>query len=67
MNYWTKELNKLLSEFSNIEEIKNFTFVGGSALAYYLKHRISYDIDLFSPENFLDFKIIDKIIKKIKK
>ena len=38
---------------SKLEELKQFTFVGGSALSVYLKHRISEDLDFFSWENEL--------------
>ena len=46
---------KLLSIFSKEDFLNKFYFVGGSALAYYLNHRISYDIDLISFEK-LDYK-----------
>jgi len=43
-----ENISKLLIEFSKEEIIKNFYFVGGTALSFYLNHRISYDIDFMS-------------------
>ncbi len=50
-----KELKNLLPETLEVlkklgktELLSDFTFVGGSALALYLNHRYSEDIDLFS-------------------
>ena len=44
---WMPETEKLLKEFSQYKEIDNFAFCGGSALSYYIKHRLSEDIDFF--------------------
>jgi predicted nucleotidyltransferase component of viral defense system len=44
---------KVLVEISDQPAVGNYTFVGGSALAVYLNHRKSEDIDLFSEENKL--------------
>lgn len=38
----------VLSALSEIEELNNFTLVGGSALSIYLNHRYSEDLDFFS-------------------
>ena len=43
-----KNITHLLKLFSKEDFINDFYFIGGSALAYYLNHRISYDIDLIS-------------------
>lgn len=43
-------IKNLLKIFSKEEFINDFYFIGGSALAFYLNHRISYDIDLISPK-----------------
>jgi predicted nucleotidyltransferase component of viral defense system len=40
-----KGIESLLEEFSNDDLFSEYYFVGGTALAYYLNHRISYDID----------------------
>ena len=66
-NFWTNELKYLLNVLSTFKEIKNFTFVGGSALAYYLRHRVSHDIDLFSNREILPQKSIENFIDKLKK
>jgi predicted nucleotidyltransferase component of viral defense system len=47
-------IKNLLKIFSKEEFINDFYFIGGSALTFYLNHRISYDIDLISPKK-IDF------------
>ena len=54
---------EVLSSLSEIEEIKNFTLVGGSALSIYLHHRISEDLDFFTWHQKLDDAGIDPILK----
>ena len=49
-----KNITNLLKLFSKEGFISDFYFIDGSALAYYLNHRISYDIDLIST-NKLNF------------
>ena len=49
-----ENIKALLKAFGEEDFIDNFYFIGGSALAYYLNHRISYDIDLISFQK-LDF------------
>lgn len=51
---------KSLSMFENLE----LYFIGGTALSYYLDHRISEDIDITSKEP-LDYKQIISIISSI--
>ena len=42
---------EILKIFSKIEEQENFYLTGGTALsAFYLHHRLSEDLDLFTPE-----------------
>ncbi len=48
-----KNINILLTNLSKEELIKDFYFIGGTALSYYLNHRISYDIDLMSDKKLL--------------
>jgi len=43
----------VLITLSKLEELNQFTFVGGSALSVYLKHRMSENLDFFSWENEL--------------
>jgi len=43
----------VLITLSKLEELNRFTFVGGSALSVYLKHRMSENLDFFSWENEL--------------
>jgi hypothetical protein len=45
---------KLLLKLSKFELLNDFAFVGGSALAIRLQHRLSEDIDLFTWNGLLD-------------
>jgi len=48
------------------EITKRFYLTGGTALAeFYLKHRLSEDIDLFTEENEVDQKLVEAYLKKI--
>ena len=56
MNFLTDKTQEVFSSLAEYEILSEFTFVGGSAIAYYLKHRLSEDLDFFSwrkqlPEN----------------
>ena len=63
---WLPETEKVLNIISQEERIKDYIFVGGSALSYYLNHRLSEDIDLASPNEFLARDgHIDKIMNNI--
>lgn len=55
----TKEINELLLKIQNnaIFEDNDFFFVGGTALSYYLQHRISYNIDIASTKKLPVSKI----------
>ena len=54
------ELIKIESEIT-----KRFYLTGGTALSeFYLKHRLSEDIDLFTEENEVDQKLIEAYLKK---
>jgi len=66
---WLPETEKLLKEISKHKEMEGFSFVGGSALSYYLKHRFSEDIDFFSfsPSFTLDKKNINRLMDSIGK
>jgi len=46
--YLKPKTAEVLSSISEIEEIKNFTLVGGSALSIHLHHRFSEDLDFFT-------------------
>ena len=49
-----ENIKVLLKAFAEEDFINDFYFIGGSALAFYLNHRISYDIDLIGTQK-LDF------------
>ncbi|MHB8282952.1 MAG: nucleotidyl transferase AbiEii/AbiGii toxin family protein [bacterium] len=62
------ETEKILKLLSEEEHIKEYVFVGGSALSYYLKHRFSEDIDLAYPEETLKMdNSINKVISNLSK
>ena len=42
------DIKTLFEKFKNDNLFENFYFIDGTALAYYLNHRISYDIDFIS-------------------
>jgi len=42
----------LIKQLQSLEYVKSFYLVGGTALALYLGHRKSIDIDLFSISSF---------------
>ena len=48
MKFLTPEAYSIYKEISSFEMFSDFTFVGGSALASYLFHRISEDLDFFT-------------------
>jgi predicted nucleotidyltransferase component of viral defense system len=47
-----KRTKSVLAEIAKLEDIKSFYLAGGTALAIYLGHRESIDLDFFSPEKF---------------
>ena len=58
-----QKTKKVLIALSKLDELSQFTFVGGSALSVYLKHRISEDLDFFSWENELKNETLLQNIK----
>jgi len=59
-----KEIIKI---FASIDETKNFYLTGGTALAeFYLQHRLSEDIDIFTPEEELILYVVDRFTQKLK-
>ncbi len=66
MNFLTDDSSKLFGELSNFDFFSSFTFVGGSAIAHYLNHRLSEDLDFFSWDPKLP-KETNDFIKNISK
>lgn len=64
--FTAKQLN-FLELVSNEKQItKRFYFTGGTALAeFYLKHRLSEDIDLFTEKEEVNQTLIDSFLKKV--
>jgi len=52
------ETKSVLTKLSKMAFLQKFTFVGGSALAVHLNHRLSEDIDLLTWESELDIQEI---------
>jgi len=63
LNVLAQKTKNVLIILSKLEELKQFTFVGGSALSVYLKHRISEDLDFFSWESELKNEALLRNIK----
>lgn len=63
---WLKETEKVLNLLSKEEKLSDFVFVGGSAISYYIHHRLSEDIDLFCTYNQLKQKTLNNIIEKLR-
>lgn len=59
---WPKQTEKVLNLLSKEEKLKGFIFVGGSALSFYLNHRLSEDIDLFSTEKQLKQGTLENVM-----
>lgn len=55
---------ELLIRLMNDDFLKDFVLVGGTALALQLGHRISIDIDLFSPASFNENELADYLRAK---
>ena len=64
MKFLTDNTYSLFNELAGLEYLNNFTFVGGSAVAYYLNHRLSEDLDFFTWKQKLPPET-DNLIKKI--
>jgi len=64
MRFLTDRTTSIFNELSDYELLREFTFVGGSAVAYYLNHRLSDDLDFFSSNEWLPDET-DIFIKKI--
>lgn len=48
----TPAARRLLPKLSEVEQLRDFYLVGGTALALYLGHRISIDFDFFTKKTF---------------
>ncbi|MCX8056151.1 MAG: nucleotidyl transferase AbiEii/AbiGii toxin family protein [Ignavibacteria bacterium] len=61
--FLTSNTKQVLFELSEKDFFKNFTMVGGSGIAFYLKHRLSEDLDFFSWESTLPNDISNFIME----
>ena len=61
-----KQLNFLQLAASNQQITKRFYLTGGTALSeFYLKHRLSEDIDLFCEKEEVEVSVVEAFLKKI--
>ncbi|MDX4064013.1 nucleotidyl transferase AbiEii/AbiGii toxin family protein [Aliarcobacter skirrowii] len=63
-----KKTEILFEKISKGNELKDFVFAGGTALAIYIKHRTSEDLDFFINKNILNNRIkkeIESLIKRL--
>ncbi|OGS70791.1 MAG: hypothetical protein A3F91_09770 [Flavobacteria bacterium RIFCSPLOWO2_12_FULL_35_11] len=68
-NVMRPSTKELFLKLNSVKEISDWVLVGGTALALYLNHRISEDLDFFTNAQNINSKIeknIDKIITDIK-
>ena len=64
---WTEKTEQVIDLLSEEPLLENFVMAGGSALSYYLNHRLSEDIDLFTPDEILPNHSINLVMKSFKK
>lgn len=66
MNFLTDNTQKVFDVLAEDKTLTEFTFVGGSAIAFHLKHRLSEDLDFFSWHKYLpqDISLLLKDISK---
>jgi len=62
LNFLLPKTREVLIKLIEYEYMSNFVLVGGSALALYMKHRKSEDLDFFTYKDF-DLKYIKEILK----
>lgn len=64
---WTEKTKRVADLLSEEPLLEDFVMASGSALSYYLNHRLSEDIDLFTPDEILPNQSINLIMKSFKK
>lgn len=62
----SEDLLNVIKHLMELEELKSFALVGGTALALHLGHRSSVDIDLFTDHSFDVKETITVILKNVK-
>lgn len=53
---------KVFAQLARCPEIERFVFVGGTALAWHLRHRLSEDLDFLMPALALDRRAIARVV-----
>jgi len=67
MKFLTAETYSVYKEISTLDILSEFTFVGGSALASYLHHRLSEALDFFTWKETLPKEIQTHFTSELKK
>lgn len=66
MGILTSEQKKFLELFFSYFPKQNFFLTGGTALAqYYLKHRLSEDLDIFTTDQNVDFAVVSSQMNEL--
>lgn len=63
LNGLTPDTASLLHDMSGFDFLDDLVFVGGSALTVFLRHRLSEDLDFFTPSAALQ---TEKILNRIR-
>lgn len=59
----SEKLQKCLALLGKTPEIKPFYLAGGTGLALHLGHRVSFDLDFYTPESFDNRKLMEALSK----
>ena len=66
MKFLTDKTQLVFNSLAEHDIISEFTFVGGSAISYYLQHRLSEDLDFFTWHKLLPDQV-STLIKELSK
>lgn len=64
-NFLSDDCKKIFLSISDNDFLNEFTLVGGSAVSYYLEHRLSEDLDFFSWEKELNNLTLNKFLRDV--
>jgi len=64
LNSLPNPTKEVFLKLATIEDLKDFVFVGGSALSIYLNHRQSEDIDLFTWNKIINSELLLKKLEE---
>lgn len=64
-NFLSDDCKKIFLSISDNDFLNEFTLVGGSAVSYYLEHRLSEDLDFFSWKKELNTLTLNKFLRDV--